>query len=277
MNNSSIKKALAIVGSQTNLKISSKLKLTSKEIKNSNEMHSRNSKNRLSKAIYEKKKKSQREKLKQYATKYYAKVPYRQNGSHFNTTRNNTQRLHLKNDNSNYVIEFLKRTNPQMFKTIRRGDLFINVGHPNAFDYGSRGHVNGIYIFNKKLTNVKLRPIDRSTQRGFEYGGIPGNFKVITQFPNPNYWQLEKTKNKQFTNLPNGKPEHYWYHYNVTIPVKNLKKSLKFTNNGQFEVNHLGLKFYINASDFYTTNDIKKLNEIIINQNEFPIKIKKNS
>jgi hypothetical protein len=266
-------KVLSIVGGKTNMKTAAALKSVAKSIKNSNELQSRKSRNRLSSVIYKQLQTKQKEKLKNFASRYYASVPRKQNGTYWNITMNNKNRTDLKKENGKFVLNYLKSTKPKLYNKIRRGDLFINVAHPHAHSYGSRGHVHGIYIFNRKANNLILRPLNHSVDRGFGYGGIPGNFKVITEFPNPNYWakiesNFDRSKNKKFSTIPNRNlPSFNWYHYNVTIPIKDLKKSIKYNNNnGIFTVNHFGIKYKVNASEFYTTNELKKLNSVFVNQ-----------
>ena len=60
--------------------------------------------------------------------------------------------------------------------------------------------------------------------------------------------------------------------------MKELQNKLTFKENGKFEVEHLGIKYNINASEYLDIDDIETLNDLrdydklLINQIDYPIK-----
>lgn len=91
------------------------------------------------------------------------------------------------------IVEHLKKVNPVLFHSIRRGDLFENTSE-------SGYRCAGRYIFDVQIdavTGVKTVTIEHLSDVPDDYGSIPEKFKPIVEFP-LDYWNDNKIKALSF-------------------------------------------------------------------------------
>ena len=105
------------------------------------------------------------------------------------------------------VVEMLERDYPEHFKQIKRGDLFENQSN-NQYTYRSFG-LSIFDIIDNKLVLVPL------SDEPDDYGTIPSQFKVITQFP-IDHWHREGKKVIDILNT--GEADCSYFH-NEFVPV----------------------------------------------------------
>ena len=105
------------------------------------------------------------------------------------------------------VVEILERDYPEHFNQIKRGDLFEDQSS-NRYTYRSFG----LSIFDIVDDKLVLVPLSDEPD---DYGTIPSQFKVITQFP-IDHWHRE---GKKVVDIANTKNAGCSYFHNDFIPV----------------------------------------------------------
>ena len=105
------------------------------------------------------------------------------------------------------VVEMLERDYPEHFIQIKRGDLFENQSN-NQYTYRSFG----LSIFDVISDKLVLVPLSDEPD---DYGTIPPQFKVITQFP-IDHWHRE---GKKVIDILNTGEAGCSYFHNEFVPV----------------------------------------------------------
>jgi hypothetical protein len=131
----------------------------------------------------------------------------------------------------------LKKRFPEEIKSVKRGDLFEDTSNER---YGYRSF--GLSIFECINQNIFVIPLSDTPD---DYGTIPFQFQVITQFP-INYWHSEKNPVVCLGTAP---PEivpgkSYFHNEFVPIDISLFKKE-----DNVFKLNYNGVLYVIDPYD----------------------------
>ena len=110
-------------------------------------------------------------------------------------------------DEHDLFVEILERDYPEHFKQIKRGDLFENQSN---YRYNYRSF--GLSIFDIIDNKIVLVPLSDEPD---DYGTIPPQFKVITQFP-IDHWHREGKKVVDIANTNNAGCSYF---HNDFVPI----------------------------------------------------------
>jgi len=119
-------------------------------------------------------------------------------------------------------IQALKKINNKIFSTIERGDFLENV-----CESGYRA--NGVYMFDIVDNDLVIRELSRWPD---DYGTIPSDFELITQFKDPTYWFDDDKcySGDIYSFTHHDVPKSYFHNNIVFIPLLKLIGHISFVS-----------------------------------------------